>query len=92
MSSKLSASALSVPILNLQFYNSSPDDNHLIKALHPFDRLNLDFKGPLPSVSSNKYLLNIVDEYSRFMWAYPCQNVETKTVIKCLTDLFAFAT
>ena len=72
-----------------QFYNSSSDDNHLIKALHPFDRLNLDFKGPLPSVSSNKYLLNIVDEYSRFMWAYPCQNVETKTVIKCLTDLFA---
>ena len=30
---------------------------HLIKATQPFKRLNIDFKGPLPTVSRNKYLL-----------------------------------
>lgn len=29
----------------------------LIKAT-PFERLNIDFKGPLPSLSQNKYILN----------------------------------
>ena len=33
---------------------------------HPLERLNLDFKGPLPSKSRNTYLLTIIDEYSRF--------------------------
>ena len=73
-----------------QFCTSSlSDGNHLIKALHPMDRLNLDFKGPLPSISTNRYMLNIVDEYSRYMWSYPCTNVTAKTVIKCLTELFS---
>ena len=30
-----------------QYY--SPEPSHLIKATQPFERLNLDFKGPLPS-------------------------------------------
>ena len=32
----------------------------LIKSLHPMDRLSIDFKGPLPSNSRNKYLLTII--------------------------------
>ena len=45
---------------------------HLIKATQPFDRLSIDFKGPLPSVTQNKYILTIVNEYSRFPFADPC--------------------
>ena len=43
----------------------------LIKAIAPFQRMSIDFKGPLPaSKNGNKYLLTIIDEYSRFPFAY----------------------
>lgn len=62
----------------------------LIKATQPFERLSIDFKGPLPSSSSqNKYLLTIVDEFSRFPFAFPCKDMTSGTVINCLTQLFA---
>ena len=60
----------------------------LIKATKPFERISLDFKGPLPSSSRNVYLLVIIDEYSRFPFCYPCPNMHTETVIKCLNDVF----
>ena len=66
-----------------------PNNPPLIEATKPFDRLGIDFKGPLPSASKNKYLLTIIDEYSRFPFAYACPNMESSTIIKCLTNLFA---
>ena len=61
----------------------------LIKATHPFERLNMDFKGPLPSSSRNRYMLTIVDEFSRFPFAFPCPDISSQTVIKCLLQLFS---
>ena len=69
-----------------KFYK--PPASNLIKAMQPFDRLSVDFKGPLPSRTKNKYLLNIVDEYSRFVFAFPCSDMTAATVIKSLTVLF----
>ena len=66
-----------------------PANLHLSKATQPFDRLSIDFKGPMSSVTQNKYILTIVDEYSRFPFAYPCQNMESKTVNRCLSNLFS---
>ena len=66
-----------------------PEEVPLIKATQPFERINIDFKGPLPSNNGNKYLLNIVDEYSRFPFVFPCSDISTSTVIKCLTTLFS---
>ncbi|XP_014366187.2 uncharacterized protein LOC106717015 [Papilio machaon] len=60
----------------------------LIKATAPFERLNIDFKGPLPSTTSTRYILTIIDEYSRFPFAYPCKDLSAATVMKCLKDLF----
>jgi len=60
----------------------------VIKATQLFERINIDFKGPLPSNNGNKYFLNIVGEYSRFPFVFPCSDVSTTTVIKCLTTLF----
>ena len=68
------------------------NDDRLIKATQVFERLNLDFKGPkgpLPSASSNKYFLTVVDEYSRYLFAFPCSDMTAKTVIQCLTQLFS---
>ena len=61
----------------------------LIKATQVFKSLNLDFKGPLPSNSHNRYFLTIVDEHSRFPFACPCADLTPISVIKCLQDLFS---
>ena len=34
-------------------------------------------------------MLTLIDEYSRFPFAFPCSNINTETVIKCLTQLFS---
>lgn len=60
----------------------------LIKATAPFERLNIDFKGPLPSSTRNKYILTVVDEFSRFPFAFPCADMASSTVIKHLQSLF----
>ena len=67
----------------------SPVQAHLIKATQPFERLNIDFKGPLKSNNQNVYFLNIVDEFSRFPFVYPCKDVSTRSVIQCLCRLFS---
>ena len=74
--------------LKPQFFKSK-EPTSLIKATQPFERLNVDFKGPVPSISKNTYILIIVDEYSRFVFAYPCTNVSAPTIIKCFSNLFS---
>ena len=69
-----------------RFY--SPNTTPLIKATQPMERLNIDFKGPLPSTSKNRYLLVVVDEYSRFPFAFACANMTTDVVIECLFQIF----
>ena len=69
------------------FYKSAV--NQLIKATKPFERISLDFKGPLQSSSSNKYLLVVIDEYSRFPFAFPSPDTYSSTVINCLNKLFS---
>jgi len=61
----------------------------LIKATQPFERLSVDFKGPLPSASKKRYILTIVDEFSRFPFAFPCVKIDSQTVINCFNELFA---
>ena len=70
-----------------RFYK--PPASKLIKATQPFERLNIDFKGPIPSSSKNIYILTVIDEYSRFPFAFPCPNLSTQTVKSCLESLFS---
>jgi len=74
-----------------------PPSAQLIKTTQSFERLSVDFKGPLPSSTKNRYLLTIVDEYSRFPFAFACASVDSKTVIahfnqllRCLVCLRTF--
>ena len=61
----------------------------LIKATQPFERLSIDFKGPLPSHNQNKYLLVACDEFSRFPFAFACRDTSSRTVIHHLCTLFS---
>jgi len=65
-----------------------PMKAHLIKATTPFERISIDFLGPKSSCTKNKYLLTMIDEYSRFPFCFPCPDMTASTVIKCLKNLF----
>ncbi|XP_059844160.1 uncharacterized protein LOC132404101 [Hypanus sabinus] len=65
-----------------------PDTAQLVKATRPFERLSVDFKGPLPSTDSNVYFLSVIDEFSRFPFAIPCPDTTATSVIKALRQLF----
>ena len=81
-------SCSSCQLLKPKFANTN--GGTLIQAILPFQRLNLDFKGPLPtSIHGNKYLLTLIDEYSRFPFAFPCRDMTSKTIIHCLNKLFS---
>ena len=60
----------------------------MIKATNSFERLSVDFKGPVKG--RYPYLLIIVDESSRYPIVFPCTNITAKTVIACLDSLFCF--
>ena len=64
-----------------------PEQTRLVKATQPFERLSINFKGPLPS-SKNEYILTIIDEYSRFPFVFPVKDICSTTVIKSLSHLF----
>ena len=70
-----------------RYFKTSPQS--LIKATQPFERLSVDSKGPLPTNSRNRYLLTVVDEYSRFPFAFPCADVSAATVKKHFIHLFS---
>ena len=70
-----------------QFF--SKNENTLIKSTQPMERLNIDFKGPLPSATKNIFFLCVVDEFSRFPFCFPCADVSAETVIGCLEKLFS---
>ncbi|XP_059810217.1 uncharacterized protein LOC132383332, partial [Hypanus sabinus] len=65
-----------------------PDTAQLVKATRPFERLSVDFKGPLPSTDRNVYFLSVIDEYSRFPFAIPCPDTTATSVINALRQLF----
>ena len=67
-----------------RFYK--PPQVTLEKTTQPFERLKLDFKGPLPSKTQNKYMVTINDEYSTFPFVIPCSNVTATTVIQGLCN------
>ena len=65
---------------------------HLIKATQPFERLNIDFKGPVPSNANNDWTgfymitasvmkgLTVLDGFSRFPFAFPCEYISTEMI------------
>lgn len=61
----------------------------LISADRPWQRLSLDFVGPLPpGPSGERFLLNIVDEYSRYPFAVPTERPTAAMVCETLSIIF----
>ena len=66
----------------------TPEAGHLVKVTQPMERLSIDFKGPIPSTSKNRYLLTVIDEYSCFTFAFACTSTNTDSVIQSLNQIF----
>lgn len=55
----------------------------------PFERMYVDFVGPLPrSKAGNKYILVCVDAFTRFVWLLPTRGATTQLVIDKLQGIF----
>ena len=60
-----------------------------VKATQPMERLCVDFTGPIASSGRNRYMLTMVDEFSRLPFVFSCANMDASTGIACLSQLFA---
>jgi len=65
-----------------------PPGAHIIKSTKPFKRISIDFMGSKHSSSQNKYILTVIDEYSRFPFLFLCPDLMASTVMNCLSMLF----
>ncbi|GBO19224.1 Transposon Tf2-9 polyprotein [Araneus ventricosus] len=60
------------------------------RNLAPGQCIAIDVVGKLPSSTDNKnFILTIIDHYSRYLEAYPLQNITSRTIINCLNKYFA---
>jgi len=51
------------------------------------DRVHLDIAGPFPrSQSGNRYLLVIMDQFTKWVEIYPISDQTAETTVKCLTE------
>jgi hypothetical protein len=58
-----------------------------IISTHPLDLIEIDFVGPLPTSRRNfRYILSIIDHFSKFAMAIPTTRMDSGTVIDCLNN------
>ena len=61
----------------------------IYNAEAPLDRVQMDILGPFPlTKSGNKYLLVIVDCFTKWVEAFPVKNITAKTVAKVFVNQF----
>lgn len=55
----------------------------------PFERLGIDtiILGRSARASRAKVIINFVDHFTRFVWAFPCANNSTETLIQCMNSI-----
>jgi len=64
--------------------------NHATILESPFRRVGLEIIGPLPKTKSkNKYIIVLVDYFTKWVEAEPLTTIESNDVIKFLTRVFS---
>ena len=67
------------------------EDGHVIRATRPFERLNIDIVGPkVPAHrTGRRFLLVVLDEFTRFPFAFALSEITTAAVLSCLREIFS---
>ena len=69
-----------------------PKPNRMVKrevTTQPFTDIAIDLVGPFPTATGGyQHMLTCIDTASRWPEAIPIRTITTKTIIKCLTELF----
>ena len=66
---------------------NAPLKPYLVDA--PLQMVATDFIGPLPDDGGRRYILVIIDAFSRFPETYPVRDMSVSTVIECFRDYFS---
>ena len=67
-----------------------PHGCDLIRSSKPWERLSINTVGPKPMTrSKNQNILTVLDEFNRFLFAFPLRPIMSSSVVKCLSTLFA---
>ena len=61
--------------------------NNTEHVLGPEDILEIDILPNLPNSAGYQNFVTMRDVFSRYLFAYPTQNVTTKTLGRCIVDL-----
>lgn len=66
------------------------ETSQLVKATQPLERISVGFKGPLPTSSrGNKHLLIVVDEFTRFPWAFATLGQSASSFVRVIREFIA---
>ena len=61
--------------------------NNTEHVLGPEDILEIDILPYLPNSAGNQNIVTMIDVFSRYLFAYPTQNVTAKTIGRCIVDV-----
>ena len=53
---------------------------------HPLERVGVDLIEMTPSYEGNKYILTVIDHFSRYVSAYPLPNKTSQTVTEAIVS------
>ena len=74
---------------NISIHTKVPTEP-LDQASHPMESITIDHVGPLSHIlqTNHRYILTIQCDFSRFLWAFPVQSQDGKTLVNLLFQLF----
>ena len=61
--------------------------NNTEHVLGPKDILEIDILPNLPNSAGYQNIVTMIDVFSRYLFAYPTQNVKAKTIGRCIVDV-----
>ena len=61
--------------------------NNTEHILGPEDILEIDILSNLPNSAGYRNIVTMIDVFSRYLFAYPTQNVTAKTIGRCIVDV-----
>jgi exodeoxyribonuclease III len=62
-----------------------------MRATHPMEFIHIDHVGPLPpTANGDTHLFTVCDQFTRFVWAFPCKRQDTGTCLELLMKYVVF--